>query len=368
MNKRILFITHHRRDRSPGQRFRFEQYLEYLQQNGFGVVFSNILDAKQDKVFYSQGHYLSKAGVVLSAALTRLNDVFRANDFDIIFVFREAFLTGTSVFEKLMARSRAKLVFDFDDSIWLDNVSDANRAFSFLKNAGKTAEIIRVCNLVFAGNPYLAAYARQHNPNTVVVPTTIDTTEYVPNESFRNTPGQVTIGWSGSITTIQHFNFAIPFLTELKRKYGNGIAIKVIGDGNYRNEKLGIVGLPWRKEDELAQLNSFDIGIMPLPDDEWARGKCGLKGLQYMALGVPTIMSPVGVNSDIIQDGANGFLASTPQEWLDKLTLLIEDTALRKKLGDAGRRTVVEKYSVDAWKDKYLQYFNELAAQPKQRK
>jgi glycosyltransferase involved in cell wall biosynthesis len=123
---------------------------------------------------------------------------------------------------------------------------------------------------------------------------------------------------------------------------------------------LGVVGLPWRKETELDDLRAMDIGIMPLPDDAWARGKCGLKGLQYMALGIPAIMSPVGVNSEIIQDGVNGHLATTTAEWVDCLSRLIDDAEARRAMGRAARRTVEEHYSVHAWRDRYLAHFNRL--------
>jgi glycosyltransferase involved in cell wall biosynthesis len=170
----------------------------------------------------------------------------------------------------------------------------------------------------------------------------------------------ICIGWSGSITTIKHFDFAVPVLEKLKEKYGNRIRIKVIGDGNYQNEKLEVKGLPWIKQDELKELSDIDIGIMPLPDDEWSKGKCGLKGLQYMALGIATVMSPVGVNTEIIQDGENGMLASEVDEWVEKLSRLIEDPELRRKCAENGRKTVVEKYSVHALKSEYLRLFNEL--------
>ena len=134
----------------------------------------------------------------------------------------------------------------------------------------------------------------------------------------------------------------------------------MIGDGSYSEPSLGVQGLPWRKATELDDLRAMDIGIMPLPDDEWARGKCGLKGLQYMALGIPTLMSPVGVNSDIIRDGTNGFLATTTQNWVDKTSRLIDDAELRRTMGLAARKTVVDHYSLKAWQDRYVGFYNEL--------
>jgi glycosyltransferase involved in cell wall biosynthesis len=170
----------------------------------------------------------------------------------------------------------------------------------------------------------------------------------------------VVIGWSGSITTIRHFELAIPFLKILKEKYGDKISIKVIGDGNYQNSQLGIRGIPWKKEEELKELQSIDIGIMPIPDDVWSKGKCGLKGLQYMALEIATVMSPVGVNCDIINDGENGFLASETVEWVDKVSRLIDNPELRTRLGKAARNTVINQYSVKANQQEYLNAFRNL--------
>ncbi|HRN49599.1 MAG TPA: glycosyltransferase family 4 protein, partial [Niabella sp.] len=276
---------------------------------------------------------------------------------DIVFVQRECFMLGTSFFERRFSK-RAKLIFDFDDSIWLQNVSEANKKLGFLKNPDKTKEIIRVSDLVIAGNQYLANYALRFNKNVVIVPTTIETTKYVTKEI--KDKERVVVGWSGSFSTIQHFEFAMDALKAIKKKYGNRVEFMVIGDASYRNEDLGITGIAWKAATEVQDLHRMDIGIMPLPDDEWANGKCGLKGLQYMAAGIPTIMSPVGVNTEIIEEGINGFLASKTEEWVAKISLLIESTELRKKFSENGRRTVEEKYSTNALKAIYLDQFRHV--------
>ncbi len=357
--KRILFIASHRPGRAPGQRFRFEQYFNFLEHHGFECELSFIISAADDNQLYKKGHYLQKFNIHRRAVAQRNADVKRANDFDIIFIFREALITGSIKFEKLLRKSKAKIVFDFDDAIWKLDVSDANRMFSFLKNPGKTAEIIALSDIVFAGNNYLAEYAGRFNKNVAIVPTTIDTSEYVPVNHDKR-PEKIIVGWSGSITTIKHFEFALPFLEILKSKYGSRLEIKVIGDANYVNEKLGIQGLGWNKENEISELSTFDIGIMPLPDDEWANGKCGLKGLQYMALNIPTLMSPVGVNSTIVEHGVNGFLPKNTEEWVSNIETLIADSELRMRMGKAARKTVEEKYSVHEWQGKYLELFEGL--------
>jgi len=354
--KKILFIAPHRPERAPSQRFRFEQYLNFLRSRGFNCSYSFLVSARDDRCFYSRGKSLIKIFILLKHFFIRLLNVLKANSYDIIFIHRESFFVGPAIFEALLGRSKAKLIFDFDDSIWQKNISEANKKYGFLKNYNKTAKIISLADMVFAGNQHLADYAKNYNSNVLIVPTTIDT------EIYKRIPGQtksekICIGWSGSVSTIQHFEYSIGFLLKIKERFGEKIVFKVIGGESYFNEKLGIKGLAWNKNDEIKELSSFDIGIMPLPDDEWARGKCGLKGLQYMALAIPTIMSPVGVNNEIIHDGVNGFLAANEQEWILKLSRLIESEELRKEIGQAGRQTVIEWYSVVSQKERYLSLF-----------
>lgn len=356
-SKKVLFICLHRPDRSPSQRFRFEQYINFLNSNGYDCKHEFLLNQKDDSLFYKPGKFLTKGFIALKSLL-KLVGLSYFQKFDIVFVQREAFMLGTSFFEKRFSK-KSKLIFDFDDSIWLSNISEANKNFNWIKNPEKTSKIISYSSMIFAGNQYLSDYAKQYNSNIKIIPTTIDTDECKRIE-FKEKDSRICIGWSGSITTIQHFNFAIPFLRKIREKYGNKVIFKVIGDKNYFNEELEIQGLGWKKEDEIIELSKMDIGIMPLPNDEWARGKCGLKGLLYMSLEIPTIMSPVGVNSEIISDGKNGFLADGVDEWLEKLSILIENPELREKMGKAGRQTVIEKYSVESQKNNYLKYFDEL--------
>lgn len=355
----IHFIVQHRRDRSPGQRFRHEQYLSALEDSGFRIRYSPLLNAEQDKVLYKPGNYFRKAQIFFASYRKRQKDLDAIQSGDIVFIYREALLSGDIRFEKAFRRKGAKLVYDFDDAIWIPSVSEANKLLQFLKRPGKVGEIAGISDLVIVGNEYLAAYAKKFNPNVVIIPTTIDLEEYHTPITYPEKP-VVTIGWSGSLTTIQHFAHAIPALTHIKAEFGDKVHIEVIGDGNYRHEPLGIVGKPWRKETELKDLAGMDIGIMPLPDDQWSRGKCGLKGLQYMSLGIPTLMSPVGVNAEIVHDGVNGFLPATTEEWVKRLKELIQDRALRERLGQAGLETVRSHYSSKAWAEPYVKLFTDL--------
>jgi len=357
---KILFVASHRPNRSPSQRFRFEQYLSFLQSHGFEYDFSWIISEKDDRVFYEPGNFAGKALIFLKAGIRRLRDLLILSDYDIVFVQREAFMTGSSLFERMYARSNAKLVFDFDDSIWLLDVSHANKHLGWLKNPEKTAEIIRVSDAVIAGNSYLAEYARAFNSHVVVIPTTIDTDYHKPDANGTENNQQTCIGWTGSMTTVRHFTTAEPALLKLKQKYGDAICFKLFGYGGYENKELGIKGIPWTLEREVEELKDFHIGIMPLPDDKWSKGKCGFKALQYMAMEIPPVVSPVGVNTEIVQDSINGLLATDTDDWVDKISYLIENPEARKTMGKKARQTVVEHYSVKSQESVYLNLLTSL--------
>jgi glycosyltransferase involved in cell wall biosynthesis len=289
----------------------------------------------------------------------RIKDIFRLHNFDIIFIQREAFFIGPAFFEWIFSKLHKKIIYDFDDSIWLPNVSDANSKFDFLKCYFKIKNIIRYSNVVFAGNNYLLNFAIKYNNNVKLIPTTIDTDKFCPSVFPNKTKG-ICIGWSGSITTVKYFDFATIFLSKIKEKYKDNVYFKVIGDATYQNETLGIKGIAWSPEDEIEQLSEIDIGIMPLPNDEWTKGKCALKALFFMSMQIPVVLSPIGVNSEIIIDGENGFLADNNEQWIEKLSLLIESQSLRQKLGIEGRNTVLKNFSVETFKKKYLHEFNSL--------
>jgi glycosyltransferase involved in cell wall biosynthesis len=357
---RILFASVHPPGRVPSQRFRFEQYVDFLAEHGFTTTFAPLIHPDEYGVVYGRKGLARKAWIGVRGLGQRMRDLLRLRDFDVVVVQREAIQFGTALFERTVARARPRLVFDFDDAIWLANASSANRRLAWLKSADKTARIIETSDMVFAGNDFLADYARRFNSAVEVVPTTIDTEQYIPEpQPERREP--LTIGWSGSITTMEHFKPFVPVLKRVKERLGDRVRFELIGDPTYREPELGIVGRAWSAATEVEDLRRFDIGVMPLPDDEWSRGKCGLKGLQYMALAIPTVMSPVGVNSKIIADGQNGLLASSGDEWVEKLSQLVESEALRRRLGQAGRETVEESYSVESQKQRYLNYLQELA-------
>jgi len=351
--RRILFVSPYPRDRAPSQRFRFEQYVDFLADHGFATTFSPAMRDDEYALMYGPGAVAGKGAILARGVLHRLREVRSSGRFDVVIVHREATQLGTALFERLWARSPAKLVYDFDDALWVPDTSAANRRFAWLKRPQKVAQIIARADMVFAGNDYLAEYARRFNTEVRVVPTTIDTAEYDARPADKDS-GRVCVGWTGSVTTLKHFELAVPALLRVREQFGDRVYFKVIGDERYRNDALGIRGCAWRAETAVEDLAELDIGLMPLPDDEWARGKCGFKGLQYMALRIPTIMSPVGVNTEIIADGESGYLADSETDWVTRIGELVESPELRRRLGEAARETVVRRYSVQSQEQRYL--------------
>lgn len=354
---KVLILTLHRPNRSPSQRFRFEQYLDHLTANGFQFEWSFLLGEKEDKAFYAKGNFAAKFGILMKSTFKRIWEILKPKDYDIVFIQRECYMLGTAFFEKLFSK-KAKLIFDFDDAIWLPNVSKANKKLAFLKNPKKTDAILKKSSLVFAGNEYLATYAKQFSNNVALIPTTIDTTGYHNKLKQHKEKEVVTIGWTGSSTTLKYISLIEPALKELAKKCKFELA--VICDRAPELEIENVKFIPWRLDSEIEDLLQFDIGIMPLTDNKWAKGKCGFKILQYLSLGIPTVASPVGVNADIITHEKNSFLATSQEEWTNHLEQLIQSVELRKRMGLEGRNTVELKYSVNAFQEYYLKAFESL--------
>ncbi|HEX8284185.1 MAG TPA: glycosyltransferase family 4 protein [Pyrinomonadaceae bacterium] len=358
---RLLAVVPSVYDRNPSQRYRIEQWEPLLRASGVEITYRPFEDAELNAILYQRGRLAGKLRLVGGALVRRFSDVRAARGFDAVYVLREAALLGPPFFERLLARSGVPYVFDFDDAVFERYVSPANGYLSYLKFPGKTRTICRLAAHVMAGNQYLADYARSVNRNVTVVPTTVDTAKYTVEA---REPNDVpVIGWTGSYSTVQHLltlSGALRRLAERER-----FRLRVIGSPGMGLDALGgleVESVPWRSETEVEDLRPIDVGVMPLPEDRWSKGKCGMKALQYMGLGIPTVCSPVGVNSEIIRDGENGLLARDEAEWVEKLGLLLRSPELRGRLGRAGRATVEESYSARAQAPRVFRVFESVVA------
>ena len=327
-------------------RFRLYQYIPLLESVGFRVTASPFCTPELFRILYDGGRYFWKASLFLLQALKRWQLLVQGMDYDLFFVHREILPFGPPVFELALSRIKGKaLVYDFDDAIYLPNVSEANRCFSRLKWPQKVPGVIRASNRVVTGNEYLAEYARAYNGAVTVIPTCVDTNKFVPRACASPNGEEPVVGWIGSPTTVSY----LLTLREALRRLACSRRFTLCVSGTSRAVEfpgVKVAHLPWSLEDEVSLFNRCDIGIYPLWDDAWTRGKCGFKAIQFMACGVPVVAAAVGVNREIIQDGVNGFLAATEAEWEEKLGYLLIDPGLRKKLGRAARETILERYSL----------------------
>jgi len=345
----VLFLFPYPLNESPSQRFRFEQYLGIIEHSGISCQTQSFWSIATWQILYKQGFLLRKILGFAGGMCRRMWALVKASRADFVFIHRECAPVGPPFFEWIIANVlRKKIIYDFDDAIWLPNTSDENKLAALVKWHGKVADICRWSYKVSCGNQYLADYARQFNANVVVNPTTIDTNA-LHNPALYPTPshtGKVVIGWTGTHSTLKYIDPVVPVLQKLESRYPETFEFMVIANRKPDLPLRNVTFIPWTKHSEIPDLLRFDIGIMPLTDDIWAKGKCGFKALQYMALGIPAIVSPVGVNTEIVDSKVNGFVADSETEWLDAIIFLIDHADERRRMGNAGRKKIEQHYSV----------------------
>ncbi len=306
-------------------------------------------------ILYKKGHIIEKVYGFIAGFIRCFRWMIKIPDYDFVFIHREIVPLGPPLLEWILAIIfKKKLVYDFDDTIWLhDHNISRNSLLSMLKYPKKVSAICRWSYKISCGNSYLANYARQYNSSVYIIPTTIDTANYHVPQHTDNQP--LVIGWTGTHSTIPYLEMLLPVLEKLSTK--QDFTLKIICNVSPTFDLPGLKFIEWKKEQEIEDLNSIDIGIMPLVDNAWTKGKCGFKILQYMALKKATVASAVGVNTEIIDHGHNGLLCSNQSEWLYSLEQLMLDEALRTRLGQNGRTLVEQKYSVASNSANFLKLF-----------
>ena len=337
-------------EEGAGCRFRLTQFIPYLEANGFDVTLRTLYTPEFFRLVYRPRHYVRKAVGFATLTAKYLAALRDSRQFDLILLYREILPIGPPLVERHLSRpGQPPLVLDYDDAIFLPNVSEANRVISTLKMPQKLARTIAHSSHVIAGNSYLADYARRYNTHVTVIPTCVDTSRWVPARGRNGAADEAArppvIGWIGSPTTGTYIRSLGDVLRRVAAE--RPVRVRISGAGApLALSGVEIEHVEWKLEREVELFNTCDIGVYPLADDEWARGKCGFKAIQFMACGVPVVAAAVGVNREIIQDGVNGFLASTPDEWHCKLTRLIDDPELRRRFAAAGRDTIERRYSL----------------------
>jgi len=354
----VLFVLPYPIGRAPSQRFRVEMLLPLLDAAGLTYELAPFLDDAAYSILY-RGGLLAKAGGILKGFARRIGLMMRPKKRrpHTVFIHREAAPVGPPIFEWWMARVwRARVVYDFDDAIWIPLKTGENPLAHFVKAQWKVSRICSWSAVVSGGNRFLCNYAAAQKPRRVeLVPTVVNTdTRY--NQLKQHGANKPVVGWTGSHSTLLYLEDFVPIIRRLQERLDFTFLVIADKEPNYDLRDWQFV--PWNAQREIDDLLRMDVGVMPLHPDPWAEGKCGFKIIQYLALGIPAVASPVGVNKTIITEGVNGFLAANAAEWEAAMERLINDTALRAQLGAAGRQRVVEDYSVRAIADRFVGLFS----------
>lgn len=352
---KVLFITPAPLNLLPSQRFRFEQYLQYLLDNGIKYKVSSFWNYALWRILFSQGRIGMKIWGVFIGFAKRLVDLFTLHQYDFIYIHREAAPVGPPVFEWLYAKVwRKKIIYDFDDAIWINLASNANPFARKVKCVWKVKYICKWSKNVTVGNDFLAKYAKEHSKNVLLIPSVVDT-DKKHNRIKVHTEKILTIGWTGTFTNFIHLPLVTEAIQRLKQKYN--FVFLIIADKNPALNNVEYEFLKWNLETEIDDLFRVDIGIMPLIKTDVQLGKCSFKAIQYMSLGMPPVVSPVGFNKTVVEDGVDGFWADSASEWYDKLERLLTDKDLRVKMSIKARDKVINKYSVLATQGIFLKLF-----------
>lgn len=345
---RILALTV-RPVSGPDTRYRIEQYVPLFRNVGLEVVSHALFSESYYRLLGVPGRTTDKGLGLGAAFFRRLADIAQnARRYDAVWVCRELFPLGPPLLERFLFHRNPRVIWDIDDAIYLPDAACSGFIHRRLRDFGKLGRIAGQLKAVVCGNAFLAGYFRDKNPNVHVVPTVVPMADY--GVITRSPSPRPRIGWIGTPSNAWHLELAREPLSRLAES--RDFTFCVVGlsrpvDWNLPN----MVHRPWTLDGELGFFADFDIGIMPLRDTPFARGKCAFKIIQYMAAGIPVVASPVGSNLDVVRDGENGFLADSQQEWASSLGRLLDDAERRRIMGEAGRQTVRDRFSLEGhWK------------------
>jgi len=354
MKEKIFFLTKYDRN-GASSRYRSLQYLPMIGKSGLEYEISPLFSERYLIEKYKNG--ITPFLLVFGLFIRRLLAILRASSHSVVVIEYELIPFFPAIFEWLFQYKGCKLIIDYDDAIF--HRYDAHKSFLIrilFKN--KIRSVMRSANIVIVGNKYLANYAHSAGSKQVeLIPTVVDLSKYpVFKSNFQS--NVFNIGWIGSPSTTKYLYSIAPALAHMCQN--DNVIVTLIGAGSIELPGVSLKILPWSEETEVECLSSFDVGIMPLPDEPWARGKCGFKLIQYMASGLPVIASSVGVNKEIVDDGVNGFLSDSNEQWVEALERLYRNVDMRAKMGGVGRKLIENKYCINVTGDKLVRLLTGL--------
>jgi len=361
--KKVLILSPSPRGTAATQRLKYEQYLELLEQKGYVFTISSFQTKRFWDIVYKPGRVIEKIWWTIIGYLRRAFDLIRAPFYDVVFVNLWVTPLGLPIFERLLFFFNKKVIYDIDDMLFLDKKQQGKvTLIQRMKGRRKPVVLIRHSKYVIVCTPKLEemALAMNKHQQVVDISSTFDTERFTPVSKYVKNETTI-IGWTGTHSTIPFLESLQPVLAAVSRE--RKIKLIVIANREYSMRDVPTKYIPWNDESEVKDLHCFEIGLYPIPANEWSLGKSSLKALTYMAIGIPFVATAYGTNYRIMQHGVQGFMALTNEEWIDSIIKLIDDVDLRRKMGLAGRKTVEDLYSVKANFPKYLQVFDAVASQ-----
>jgi L-malate glycosyltransferase len=358
--KKVLILCPNPKGTSATQRLKYEQYLGLLEQHGYRFTISSFQTARFWKIIYQPGRTVEKMFWVGIGYIRRIFDLLRAPFYDAVFVTLWGTPIGPPLFENILFFFNSRIIYDLDDMMFIDKVDHIKETFfQRLKGKNKPLVMLRRAKYVIVCTPKLEEIALKLNKygNVVDISSTFDTQRVTPVTAY-TTKEETVIGWTGTHSTLPFLQMLQPVLARVSQL--RKIKLLVIANKEYQMEGVPTEYRAWQEKTEVRDLHLMDIGLYPIPANEWSLGKSSLKALTYMAIAIPFVATAYGTNFRIMENGVQGFLASTDDEWVESLLKLIDDVELRKRMGLAGRKTVEESFSVQANLPKYLNVFKTI--------
>jgi glycosyltransferase involved in cell wall biosynthesis len=343
---------------AAGQRLKYEQYFDDWRANGWDITVSPFMDMTMWNIVHKPGHTTSKIAGTWRGHFRRLRDLARLREFDLVYVFMYVTPFGTTWMERLTRRLARRIVYDIEDNLLTED--GAPRGFrQWLKGRNKPRFLLERADSVLTASPFMMDRYRMLNQRgavTLIYPS-VDTETFRPRAGVLS-KGKPVIGWTGTFSSKPYLDLLRPIFQELARRVDYKLI--VIGNFPYALPGVDLEVLTWSREEEVAQMQRLDIGVYPLPEDDWVLGKAGLKVIQYMAFGLPSVSSNIGTATQQVENGVNGFLVDTEEEWLARLEQLCRDPELRFRIGEAARHEAVARYSRQATSAQYLKVLHAI--------
>jgi glycosyltransferase involved in cell wall biosynthesis len=354
---KVLFLTKYPEE-GASSRYRVYQYLPYLDAAGIDYDVRPFMSPAMYRRMMRSGATVGKALDTLTAVVKRVLALQGAKRYDLVYMQRECLPFGGPWLERSLRRQGIRTVFDYDDALFIFKGSTHNKLADRFKRPDKYREIFALADCVLAGNDWLRDQAAEHCRDARTFYVAEDLERYTPRPPHAEGE-KVVIGWLGSPSTEKYLRLIEPALREVCTRHPR-VRLKVIGGGAFRPEGIPVEQVPWTMDTEVPHLHGFDIGIMPLPLEEWSKGKSGGKARTYMAVGLPVVCTGIGFNRELIRDGETGFLVETTAEWTESLSKLVESPGLRQRVGDAARREVEERYSLQRLGPEFVRILEEI--------